>query len=469
MIECIEKSLFYTLLFLSIIGLFFLIIKKRVVIPLFIAFCVLSRELFKDSSSRYYSVLLILGMYLALYAQKIFPNKLKYLLIFVIIFFHGIKTYCSFNNKYILDLQEFIDREERINNKNLFYVMPKEIDRLLFATHNDMREYDNTIYSLKEKKYSFMDLYVNRLSIDGFSHIIIDNSSIINDNPSSNDIVIWKKMHSNSNYYNTKNVEVYTIPPYLMSLSNNQFFLQSPQTINISRNILDCNNCIFLDDQSILFKGIRSQLFYQKKFIISDAPCNIHLKIKNVGNVQARIYIGFELYSNDNQRIDSRNYPYNGNRNLKVISSETGSNRIIVDSNTYDWKKKAYVVLENIRDHYEIPSYNFINGRVSDIIQNENGTSTIILDSILLSCIKKDSYIRINGPSDLYQYCYVRIIQPGKEDTVDLSLSRQNDCTSLSSPSIPQGVYFIKPFLFSFTPGGKVENTIQISDFSISF
>jgi hypothetical protein len=192
------------------------------------------------------------------------------------------------------------------------------------------------------------------------------------------------------------------------------------------------------------------------------------VKVKNVGNNSTQILIGYKLFSQNIGFLDGKNYPYKGiNKVLNIISAPTSSDKIIVDDYP-EWSKNCFIAINANEDGSDIPSCTLLNGKIVEVKKIENGQAEITLDNPISSAISKGTKIRIHGMSGSYLYTNSKKLQPGEEETFSSSIKKDDNSKKYSSSSLATGTYYVVPILLSYSIGSN-ENTVLISDFSISY
>lgn len=262
-----------------------------------------------------------------------------------------------------------------------------------------------------------------------------------------------------------------SIKKIILSFSENKecSFLTSPGVLKInSDNIMGAT--VRESDKnasSFSVNGKRIKLFSTYKIFTMGNTLSSSVKIKNIGNTDTRVYVGYAMYAHNSVLIDSQNYPYKNNKSLSVISVSDDNKKIVVNSTT-DWIKKCYLVLNAKDDFSDIPNV-FVCERIADIKKLENGQAEITLDAPSAFPIKKGDKVRVHGTGGAYLYENISILHPGEEQVFKSEVRKDDDSVEYTPDVFPKGSYYVIPLILSFSSNPNEENTVLISDFTISY
>lgn len=262
-----------------------------------------------------------------------------------------------------------------------------------------------------------------------------------------------------------------SIKKIILSFKDNKdaTFLSSPGTLVVTDKDVSAKAVPADDGKVFSVTGKNSGIFVKKNIILSNTPLNMSIKIKNVGQVPTAIRVGYIPYTKDQTRLDLNNYPYkNINAPLTVVSAEIDSNKIIVDSFP-QWEKNCCIALHANDDLSDIPNTDLVDGKITDVKQIADGKVEITIDKPLKQTIKNGDRIRITGVGGTYFYLTVKVLQPGEEETFSASVLKDDNYLQFSGKSFSRGVYYVRPLILSYSSSSGEENTILISDFSISY
>lgn len=262
-----------------------------------------------------------------------------------------------------------------------------------------------------------------------------------------------------------------SIKKIVLSFSENpqSRYLVSPGRIVLSSS--DINTTSEITDagtNSFLIKGKESLAFSAKRIIAMDNTLSSSITVKNTGDNPTIIRIGYGAYTRDNSLLTKRNYPYkNNNKVLTVLSSIENSEKIIVDSYT-EWAKGCRLGLNASEDLSDIPNTS-LAGTIIDFKMLENGQGEITLDQKSTK-ISRGQKVRVLGPIETYYvYTAYKILQPGEKETFTSSIKKDDSLLEYSMKSFSRGVYYVVPMISSHSVDPKLENTIQISNYSIVY
>lgn len=272
------------------------------------------------------------------------------------------------------------------------------------------------------------------------------------------------------------NTDLLTIKKIIFSFSNNKesSYLASPGTIKIMNDTVsvDSSNTSLekINDSSFSATGVNTLLTLKKKILVFNNTFTLSSTIKNTGNTQTRIYLGYTLFTKDGKRIRSRNYPYDSNdKVLTVTSSETGSNRIVVDSYA-NWKKNCYLALNAKEDFSDCPNLTLAESKIVSIEKKDDGTACILLENPLKEEIPAGTKVRVHSFSSTPNvYMHDILLDPGKEVTLSSSIKKDKSSLVYSTKAFCMGAYYVQPVILSYSTDKKSNNTVVISNFQVSY
>ena len=264
--------------------------------------------------------------------------------------------------------------------------------------------------------------------------------------------------------FSSKTPDTLLIKKIVLSFSAYQesSYLSSPGTITVSEDnwiVANTNSNVQLNEDKALV--VNGETILNKKILISDKALTFSVKIKNNGENQNRVYIGFKPYTKDGTLLRKRHYPYNKeNPIMKVISSKKDSNSIIVDSYP-KWEKRCFLAVNAKEDFSDIPNISLTAEAISEVKEIEDGKAEIILDKPLKDGFEAGTALRVHGYQGGYLYTNTAILQPGKETEFVTTIQKDDNCLDLSGKAFPKGTYYVVPVIIS--------GECIISDFLISF
>ena len=262
-----------------------------------------------------------------------------------------------------------------------------------------------------------------------------------------------------------------SIKKIVLSFSRNSQskYLASPGILKIDKDSVTLSNgAVFVGD-SFTVTGKNSQIISDKRILSSNNTFTTSVKVKNIGNGNIRLYVGFMTCSNRGVKLDSRHFPYKENSKvLKVVSAEKGSNKMIVDS-YQEWIKNCFIAMDAKEDLSDIPNTSLVEGRLVEMKELENCQGEITLNKPLKNAIIAGTNVRIQGKGGDYLYTNFKVLKPGEEEVITSSIRKDDNCIKYSSEAFPRGTYYVVPLILSYVTGSAESNTVQISDYTISY
>jgi len=271
--------------------------------------------------------------------------------------------------------------------------------------------------------------------------------------------------------FNSKTAEALSIKKIILSFSDNKDsrFLMSPGKISYSpTNINTSSKTEKIDDESFSATANRTVIYSSKSIIADKNTISCSVTIKNTGTTPTSVYVGYAVSSHDFSRLDGRNYPYKpSNKVLNVVSSSSGSPILTVDSYS-DWAKGCLLALNAKENQSDIPNNTFA-GTIVEVKQLENGQAEIVLDKPLKTELTKGTKVRVHGQTGAFLYTGYKVLQPGEEQVFTSSIQKDDAFLEYSPKAIARGIYCVMPLILSYSTDPSKENTIRISNFSISY
>lgn len=222
------KPLYYFLSTFSVIGICFLIKKNArigIMVLTIIIFGLIGRNLYYASASRYYSIFILVAVFLSAYAIDTFFSLLNHrftTLLFIILLplslsIHLIKCFSGFRNNYILDLRDNVEAISRRESNSFVFISAKEFRRIGQAALY------NRIYILPSNQHhDFANLSIEKSNFYNSSYFIepgdataTTNSSTLFQNAPLGNYLMIENHFSNSGH--TKCVSVYRYSSYIPS------------------------------------------------------------------------------------------------------------------------------------------------------------------------------------------------------------------------------------------------------------
>lgn len=254
------------------------------------------------------------------------------------------------------------------------------------------------------------------------------------------------------------------------SKNKNSQFLLSPGLLKVTKDNVSIYNASIVDEQNFALKGKALQLSSQKKILVTDNILKFTGKFKNIGNVSTNLTVGILAYFKNGSLIKIDNYPYSESSGvLKVVSSQEGSNEIVVDS-FQEWRKGCHIALNADENMQDVPNADLLEGTMDDFIKLSDGNAKIVLNKPLKKALVPGKMLRIHGTAAGGIYPCRKVLSPGEEFSLEFEIHKDNNRLKYSQdPILPKGVYYVVPVIFSTSTDSNIENTISIKDLTISY
>lgn len=273
--------------------------------------------------------------------------------------------------------------------------------------------------------------------------------------------------------FHSKTENILSVKKIILSFSDNKNsrFLASPGVLKITHDIITVSSAQISERNQSSFSviGKRSRVLSAKRILLTNNTLSSSVTIKNTGSEDTQVYVGYIAYAKDKVQLDGKNYPYKNNNNiLSIVSSLTGSNKIIVDSFP-EWAKNCYLAIDAKEDMSDIPCKTFLDGRISEVRKLENGHAEITLDKPLKAELAKGTKIRVHGQGGSYLYTSSKKIHPGEELVFNSTAQKDDSSVEYSAKAFPKGVYSVIPVILSYSSDSNKDNTIIVRDYSIHY
>lgn len=285
--------------------------------------------------------------------------------------------------------------------------------------------------------------------------------------------------------FNSRQLTTLSIEKIVFSFSTNKKsnFLYGPGSITIAKDDLIATvgkPKIDGNDKVFSVTGKTSSVISKNKIIVQDNTLTYSVKINNVGKAPVTVYAGLAPFTQDMDLIDDRNMPYNNtNKIISVVSSELGSNTIVVDSYP-EWEKNCVLALNAKEDLSDFPNTNYL-GNITDVRKKDNGQAEIVLSQPLKTQIERGTSARIQGRQK-GKYLFFNIkrangastfyynLAPGEEVVITSSIKKDDDFFQFSEKALCRGVYCVSPALYFFLPVDfNEEYEVEISDYVVNY
>ena len=257
----------------------------------------------------------------------------------------------------------------------------------------------------------------------------------------------------------------------ILSFSDNKEsrFLSSPGKLIITESNCSGPTQKMNADNYFSAKGKYISLISNNKIYVSDNTLSNSVTVKNIGDTQTRVYVGYAPYTKEGKLIDMRNNPYKGNKILRVVSAEKGRNTIIVDSEP-EWTKGCCLALNAKEDLSDFPNHSWVDGTIQDVKKIDNDLFEILFSKPNQKEIKAGTPVRVQSPDGAtYMYTKIQKLLPGEEANLSSEITKDDSYLEVGTEKLCRGTYYVVPILLSLVIDSSKENTVQISNFTVSY
>jgi len=271
--------------------------------------------------------------------------------------------------------------------------------------------------------------------------------------------------------FSSKTKEEIFIKRIILSFSNNpnSSFLSPPGRLELNRDNVGVISAVLGEGSALEFRGKQAGIISKNYILVSNRPVETSVRVKNVGDKPTHVYVGFAAYTKNKDLLKGPNYPYkNLNKVLKVVSSEAGSKSIIVDAYS-DWARNCYLALDAEEDLFDVPNTTLAEGRIVEVKKLADGKAEITMEKPFKTALETGKKVRIHGMYGAYIYTNNKILQPGAEEVFTSSIKKDNSFLQYSSKAFSRGVYSVRPLILSHSVDANEENTVAVSDYTVSY
>ena len=370
------------------------------------------------------------------------------------------------------NIKQFWIDKSVVSQNNLIKVLVKDSKSI---------PYKIQLANVNEKQDCKVDIISNRPDLK-FS-ILNSDSKVISDSKNEDNFINFNiasaAFHledtSSSSFYlqisSSRASDELEINKIVLSFSDNKEsrFLTSPGKLVITA--FNCTGPIVKTEaeNSFFAKGKTINLISKNKIYVSDNTFSNSVTVKNVGDVKTRIFLGYAPYTKEGKIINQCNNPYKSGKILKVVSAATGSNTITVDSEP-EWTKNCYLVLDAKEDLSDFPNHSFVDGTIQDVKKIDNDHFEILFSKPNKKEIKVGTRVRVQSPvGSTYIYTKNKILLPGEEVTLSSDIAKDDAYLRFGTEKFCRGTYYVVPILLSFSIDSTEENSVQISNYTVSY
>ena len=134
-----------------------------------------------------------------------------------------------------------------------------------------------------------------------------------------------------------------------------------------------------------------------------------------------------------------------------------------------EWRKESSLAVNVKEDMSDIPECSFVDGTIVDVKEIENGHAEITLDKPVLKGLEKGTKVRVHGVIGAFIYTNIVKLEPGQEELLSSTIAKDDAYLQYSPKAFSRGVYYAVPLILSYSSDANNDNTILITDFSISY
>ncbi len=326
-----------------------------------------------------------------------------------------------------------------------------------------------------------IDVFTRETGIS-FSVCNTKNNAVLSSSSSVNDFLNYKNLTSTTHFEDIDSSSFFlkfqsaesseiTIDAIVFSFSGNKDYLHSPGTLTVDTGDATCTPAINNGNggNSLFPTGEITSVESNKRILVSNNQLSASVKVKNIGENAAKVYLGYVVYNKDAVLLNSRNYPYKKDSPvLKVVSVDEVNKKIVVDRYA-DWSKGCFIAMNAREDNSDIPNTTLLDSKIGEVKKMENGYSEITLVGAPKKKLKKDDMIRIHGSSSSNLYVGSKTLRPGEEAVLSSTIRKNDDCLLFAPESLSKGVFYVVPFIRSKSQEQNAEHTIAFENFVISY
>lgn len=351
----------------------------------------------------------------------------------------------------------------------------------IFIDNSKSIPYKIQLANVNELQDCKVDIISNRPDL--MFSVLDNNLKVISDSKKENSFINYNIASASFHLEDTNSFSFYlqissssnasdiAIDRIILSFSDNKEsrFLSSPGKLIITESNCSGPTQKMDSENSFSAKGKKISLISNNKIYVSDNTISNSVTVKNIGDTQTKVFIGYAPYTKDGRLIDRRSNPYKGNKILRVVSAEKGRNTIIVDSEP-EWTKGCYLALNAKEDLSDFPNHSWVDGTIQDVKKIDNDHFEILFSKPNQKEIKAGTPVRVQSPvGATYTYTKSQTLLPGEEVNLFSKITKDDTFLSVESGILCRGTYYVVPILLSFTTDSSKENTVQISNFSVSY
>ena len=262
------------------------------------------------------------------------------------------------------------------------------------------------------------------------------------------------------------------IEKIVLSFSSNDVnFLHSPGVLSVispDNSTIKTVSLNRLSSQGVIAKSKKTSIISSKTIEFGDTPIKYSVKLKNIGDAPARIYVGYTAYTNTGKKVDTSNYPISDKaETIKVLSVDESNNSLLLKTNAVPGKRS--IIAYNVKDDFsDLPNFNLLPGEINETHKESDGTVRVAMSKPLEQKIKEEDTVRVHARGGTYIYINNKVLTPGEEYSLTSVVKKSDQSIVFRSDDCPKDVMYITPVLLSNSTEDS-ENTIQINEFSVEY
>lgn len=351
----------------------------------------------------------------------------------------------------------------------------------IFIDNSKSIPYKIQLANVRESQDCKVDIISN--NPDLMFSVLDNNLKVISDSKKENSFIHYNIASASFHLEDTNTFSFYlqisssskvddiVINRIILSFSDNKEsrFLSSPGKLIITESNCSGPTQKMNADNYFSAKGKYISLISNNKIYVSDNTLSNSVTVKNIGDTQTRVYVGYAPYTKEGKLIDMRNNPYKGNKILRVVSAEKGRNTIIVDSEP-EWTKGCCLALNAKEDLSDFPNHSWVDGTIQDVKKIDNDLFEILFSKPNQKEIKAGTPVRVQSPDGAtYMYTKIQKLLPGEEANLSSEITKDDSYLEVGTEKLCRGTYYVVPILLSLVIDSSKENTVQISNFTVSY
>ena len=250
---------------------------------------------------------------------------------------------------------------------------------------------------------------------------------------------------------------------------NDPILISGKKTYNISSNDVDLKRGKIIKTDNFIVEGKNSMIF-AKDFIhvSSNNRLDLSVTVKNVGENDTTIYVGYAFYDKNKVLIEANCYPADYVNSVLTVESVNSEKAFIIVDKQPQWKKNYSIAMNASNDLSDIPNSNLLDALVTNVEYLHQGKAKIELNKTLGGDIVPGTKIRLHRISGPYIYKGIKALSPGEVYFNQSSIAKYDSYLYYNANAISKGVYYVKPLILSYSTSNN-PNSIKIINWSLKY